>query len=54
MGRTQVDSQSGINAHSVIWNADVCGGMVTMDRLREIHIKICTARIVMYSRGHIC
>jgi hypothetical protein len=28
--------------------------MVGMDRLREIHINICTPRIVMYSQGHIC
>jgi len=25
-----------------------------MDILREIHIKICATRIVMYSRGHVC
>jgi hypothetical protein len=37
-----------------MWNAEVCGDMVIIDRLREIHIKICPARVVMYSRGHIC
>ena len=30
------------------------GGMVMIDSLREIHIKICSARIVMYSQRHIC
>jgi hypothetical protein len=24
------------------------------DSLREIHIMICPARIVMYSQGHVC
>jgi hypothetical protein len=32
----------------------VSGGTLMNDSLREIHIKICSARTVMYSQRHVC
>ena len=53
-GRTQVNRRNGFPAHSLLEDVEVYGGMLMNDSLREIHIKICPARIVMYSQGHIC
>jgi hypothetical protein len=52
-GRTQVNSQSGLDGSSFFGDLEVCGGMVMMASLREIHIKICPAWIVMYSQRHV-
>ena len=53
-GRTQVNSQNGLDTHSFFWTLKLGGGMVMIDSLREIYIKICSARIVMYSQRHVC
>lgn len=53
-GRTQVNSQNGLAAHSFFRILEVCGGMGMSDSLCEIHIKSCLVRIVMYSQRHVC
>ena len=53
-GRTHVNNQNGLATHSVLGDAKLCGDMVMSDNLREIYIKICPARIVMYSQRHVC
>ena len=53
-GRTQVNSQNGLDSHSLFGTLKPAGGTVMIDSLREIHIKICPARIVMYSQRHQC
>jgi hypothetical protein len=52
-GRAQVNSQNGFDTHSFFETLKL-GGMVMINGLREIHIKICSARIVMYSQRHVC
>ena len=53
-GRTQLNRRNGFAAHSLLEDVEVCGGMLMNDNLHEIHIKICPARIVMYSQRHVC
>lgn len=53
-GRTQVNSQNGLDTHSFFWTLKLGECMVMIDSLREIYIKICSARIVMYSQRHVC
>ena len=52
-GRAQVNSQNGLDTHSFFETLKL-GGMVMINGLRKIHIKICSARIVMYSQRHVC
>ena len=52
-GRAQVNSQNGLDTHSFFETLKL-GGMVMINGLREIHIKICSARIDMYSQRHVC
>jgi hypothetical protein len=52
-GRAQVNSQNGLDTHILSLNVEL-GGRVMINGLREIHIKICSARIVMYSQRHVC
>jgi hypothetical protein len=52
-GRTQVSSQNDLETHSFVGMLKL-GGRVMINSLREIHIKICSARIVMYSQRHVC
>ena len=53
-GRTQVNRRNGFAAHAFLEDVEVSGGTLMNDSLREIHIKICSARIVMYSQRHVC
>ena len=53
-GRTQVNRRNGIAAHTFLEDAHVTKGMPMNDSLCKIHIKICPARIVMYSQRHVC
>ena len=50
-GRAQVNSQNGFDTHSVFETLKLG---VMINGLREIHIKICSVRIVMYSQRHVC
>jgi len=49
-----VYGQNGFDRNAFFRMLKPVGGMVMIDSLREIHIKICSARIVMYSQRHIC
>lgn len=49
-----MNSQNGLATHSLFGTLKIAGGMVMIDSLREIHIKICSARIVMYGQRHVC
>ena len=49
-----MNSQNGLDSHSLFGTLKPAGGTVMIDSLREIHIKICPARIVMYSQRHQC
>jgi hypothetical protein len=53
-GRTQVYSQNGLDRNYFFSTLRPAGGTVMIDSLREIHIKICPARIVMYSQRRVC
>ena len=53
-GRPHVYGQSGFDRNYFFRMLKPVGGMVMIDSLREIHIKICSARIVMYSQRHVC
>ena len=53
-GRTQVNRRNGFAAHAFLEDVEVSGGTLMNDSLREIHIKICPALIVMYSQRHVC
>ena len=53
-GQGAENSQNGLDMHSIYLDVKVCGGgMVMTQSLREIHIKICPAWIVMYSQRHV-
>ena len=47
-------SRNGLEGNHFFRTVKPAGGMVMIDSLREIHIKICPARIVMYSQRHQC
>ena len=53
-GRTQVYSQNYLDRNSFFSTLRPAGSTVMIDSLREIHIKICPARIVMYSQRRAC
>ena len=53
-GQDAVYGQNGFDKNSFFRMLNPVGGMVRIDSLREIHIKICSARIVMYSQRNVC
>ena len=52
--RAQMSKDNSLAMYSLFEANGVCWSMVMMESLREIHIKICLARVVMYSQRHIC
>ena len=49
-----MNSRKGLFTHSFFGTLKFAGGMAVIDSLREIHIKVCSARTVMYSQRHVC
>ncbi len=53
-GQDAGESPEWLATHSFLGDGEVYGGMLRSDSLREIHLKTCLARIVMYSQRHVC
>ena len=53
-GSTHVYSQNGLDRKYFFKTLKQASGMVMIDSLRKIHIKICPARIVVYSQRRVC
>ena len=53
-GSTHVYSQNGLDRKYFFKTLKQARGMVMIDSLREIHIKICPAGIVVYSQRRVC
>jgi hypothetical protein len=49
-----VNRRNGFATDSFLEDGEVCWGRLMNDSLREIHIKICPALVVMYSQRHVC
>jgi hypothetical protein len=53
-GRTQMGSLKGSDTEAFVGDVDGFRGVLMLCGLRENYIKTCSARIVMYSQGHVC
>jgi hypothetical protein len=52
--RTQVNGRNNLDTYSFFENVEDRGGVVMIKNLCKIYIKICLARIVVYSQRHVC
>ena len=49
-----IHNQNSLDTNSLFGRLEPKRGTAMVSNLREIHIKICSARIVMYIQGHQC